>query len=49
MINNITTEKSNSKKIYFDNLAENLSDSKLNREAYWDVLKSFTNFQLFLL
>ena len=31
MTNNITTEKSNSKKIYFDNLAKKLSDPKLNR------------------
>ena len=31
MINNITTETSNSKKIYFDNLAKKLSDPKLNR------------------
>ena len=34
MTNNITTEISNSKKIYFDNLAEKLSDSKLNQKAY---------------
>ena len=37
MTNNITTEISNSKKIYFDNLAEKLSDPKLNRKAYWGV------------
>ena len=43
MTNNITTEISNSKKIYFDNLAEKLSDPKLNRNAYWGILKSFTN------
>ena len=34
MTNNIATEISNSKKIYLDNLAENLSDPKLNRKAY---------------
>ena len=43
MTNNITTEISNSKKIYFDNLAEKLSDPKLNRKAYWSILKSFSN------
>ena len=43
MTNNITTEILNSKKIYFDNLAGQLSDPKLNRKAYWDILKSFTN------
>ena len=51
MTNNIITEILNSKKIYFDNLAEELSDPKLNREAYWGIFKSFTNwkkFQLFL-
>ena len=31
MTNNIATEISNSKKIYFDNLAEKLSDPKFNR------------------
>ena len=31
---NITTEISNSKKNYFDNLAEKLFDPKLNRKAY---------------
>ena len=45
MTNNITTEISNSKKIYFDNLAEKLSDPKLNRKAYWGILKSFTNWK----
>ena len=45
MTNNITTEISNSKKIYFDNLAEKLSDPKLNRKAYWSILKSFTNWK----
>ena len=34
----LTTEISNSKKIYFDNLAEKLSDPKLNRKAYWGIL-----------
>ena len=34
MTNNITTEISNGKKIYFDNLRKNLSDPKLNRKAY---------------
>ena len=43
MTNNITTEILNSKKIYFDNLAGQLSDPKLNWKAYWDILKSFTN------
>ena len=43
MTNNITTEILNSKKIYFDNLAGQLSDPKLNQKAYWDILKSFTN------
>ena len=45
MTNNITTEISNSKKIYFDNLAEKLSDPKLNWKAYWSILKSFTNWK----
>ena len=51
MTNNIITEISNIKKNYFDNLAEKLSDPKLNR-GYWGILKSFINwkkFQLFLL
>ena len=43
--NNITTEISNSKKICFDNLAEKLRDPKLNRKAYWGILKSFTNWK----
>ena len=43
--NNITTEISNSKKICFDNLAEKLRDPKLNRKAYWGILKSFTNWR----
>ena len=45
MTNNITSEISNSKKIYFDNLAEKLSDPKLNGKAYWGILKSFTNWK----
>ena len=45
MTNNITTEISNSKKIYFDNLAERLSDPKLNWKACWGILKSFTNWK----
>ena len=45
MTNNITTEISNSKKIYLDNLAEKLSDPKLNRKAYWGILRSFTNWK----
>ena len=45
MTNNITTEISNTKKIYFDNLAEKLSDPKLNRKTYCDILKSFTNWK----
>ena len=52
MTNNITTEISNSKKIYFDNLAQKLSDPKLNRKAYWGILKFLPTgkkFQLFLL
>ena len=42
---NITTVISNSKKNYFDNLAEKLFDPKLNRKAYWNILKSFTNWK----
>ena len=42
---NITTEISNSKKNYFDNLTEKLCDPKLNRKAYWSILKSFTNWK----
>ena len=38
MTNNVTTEISNSKRTYFDNLAEKLSDPKLNRKAYWGIL-----------
>ena len=45
MTNNITTEISNSEKIYFDNLAEKLSDPKLHRKVYWGILKSFTNWR----
>ena len=45
MTNNITIETSNSKKIYFDNLGEKLRDPKLNRKAYWGILKSFTNWK----
>ena len=45
MTNNIATEILNSKKIYFDNLAEKLSDPKLNRKAYWGIIKSFTNWK----
>ena len=45
MANNITTEISNSKKIYFDNLAEKLSDPKLNRKTYWGILKSFSHWK----
>ena len=41
MTNNIPTETSNSKKFYFDNLPEKLSNPKLNRKAYWDILKIF--------
>ena len=33
MTTNITTEISNNKKNYFDNLAEKLCDPKLNRKA----------------
>ena len=42
---NVTTEISNSKKNYFDNLAEKLCDPKLNRKAYWSILKSFINWK----
>ena len=35
---NIKTETSNSKKIYFDNLAKKLRDPKLNQKAYWGSL-----------
>ena len=45
MTNNKTTEISNGKKIYFDNLRKNLSDPKLNRKGYWGILKSFTNWK----
>ena len=45
MTNNITKEISNSKKIYFANLAKKLSDPKLMRKAYWGILKSFTNWK----
>ena len=44
-MNNITTEILNNKKIYFDNLAEKLSDTKLNRKAYWGILKYFINWK----
>ena len=43
MTSNITIEIMNRKKIYFDNLAEKSSSPKLNRKAYWGILKSFTN------
>ena len=42
---NITTEISNSKKNYFDNLDEKLCDPKLNRKAYWSILKSFADWK----
>ena len=45
MTNNIATEISNSKKIYFKNLAEKLSDPKLKWKFYWGILKSFTNWE----
>ena len=45
MTNNIITGISNSKKIYFVNLAEKLSNPKLNRKVYWGILKSFTNWK----
>ena len=45
MSTNITIEISNSKRNYFDNLAGKLCDPKLNRIAYWSVLKSFTNWK----
>ena len=45
MTTNIATEISNSRKNYFDNLAEKLCDPKLNRNAYWSILKSFTNWK----
>ena len=45
MTNNMTTETSNNKKIYFDNLAEKLSESKLNRKAYRGIIKFFTNWK----
>ena len=45
MANNITTEISNSKKIFFDNLAEKLSDPKWNRKTYWGIFKSFNNWK----
>ena len=49
MTNKITTEISNSNKIYLDNLAVKLSDPKLNRKAHWGILKSFTNSKKFIL
>ena len=49
MTTNITTEISNSKKNYFDNLAGKLCDPKLNRKAYWSILKYFTNWKKFQL
>ena len=45
MTNNMTTETSNNKKIYFDNLAEKLSEPKLNRKAYRGIIKFFTNWK----
>ena len=45
MTNNITTEISNSKRIYLDKLAEKLSGPKLNWKASWGILKSFTNWK----
>ena len=45
MTNNMTTETSNNKKIYFDNLAEKLSEPKLNRKAYRGIIKFFTNWE----
>ena len=52
MTNNITTEISKSKKIYFDNLAKKLSDTKLNRRligASLSPLPTGKKFQLLLL
>ena len=45
MTTNITTETSNGKKNYFDNLGEKLFDPKLNRKVYWSILKPFTNWK----
>ena len=42
---NIMTEVLKNKKSYFDNLAEKLCGSKLDRKAYWSILKSFTNWK----
>ena len=43
MTTNITTDISNSTKNCFNNLTEKLCDPKLNRKAYWSILKYFTN------
>ena len=45
MTTNITTKTSNSKKNYFDHLAEKLFHPKLNRKAYWSIPKSSTNLE----
>ena len=45
MTNSITTVIWNIKNIYFDNLAEKLSDPKLNQKAYWGILKLFNNWK----
>ena len=41
----MTAEISNSKKSYFENLLEKLCDPKLNRKAYWGLVKSFANWE----
>ena len=51
MTNNMTTETSNNKKIYFDNLAEKLSEPKLNLRligASLSFLPTGKKLQLFL-
>ena len=45
MTTNIATEISNSRKNYFNNLVEKLCDPKLNRKAYWSILKSFSSWE----
>ena len=45
MINKITAEILSSKKTYFDNFAKKLCEPKVIRKAYWDILKSFSNWK----
>lgn len=45
MANRIKVEISNSKKSYFDDLAENLYDPKLNRKVHLGILKSYAKWK----